>query len=45
VWDVLDGEHNALIALSTEPKPDEIVAGLGRSWQANSSQAAEKCSP
>ncbi len=29
VWDVLDGEHNALIALSTEPKPDEIVAGLG----------------
>jgi hypothetical protein len=23
------GEHNALIALSTEPKPDEIVAGLG----------------
>ena len=29
VWDVLDGEHNALIALSTEPKPDEMVAGLG----------------
>lgn len=29
VWDVLDGAHNALIALSTEPKPDEIVAGLG----------------
>jgi 2-methylcitrate dehydratase PrpD len=29
VWDVLDGEHNALIALSTEPKPEEIVAGLG----------------
>jgi 2-methylcitrate dehydratase PrpD len=28
-WDVLDGEHNALIALSTEPKPEEIVAGLG----------------
>jgi len=29
VWNVLDGEHNALIALSAEPKPQEIVAGLG----------------
>jgi 2-methylcitrate dehydratase PrpD len=29
VWDVLDGEHNALIALSTDPKPQEMVAGLG----------------
>lgn len=29
VWDVLDGEHNALAALSTEPKPEEMVAGLG----------------
>jgi 2-methylcitrate dehydratase PrpD len=29
VWDVLDGEHNALIALSTEPKPEEMTAGLG----------------
>jgi 2-methylcitrate dehydratase PrpD len=29
VWDVLDGEHNALIALSAEPRPEEIVAGLG----------------
>jgi 2-methylcitrate dehydratase PrpD len=29
VWDVLDGEHNALIALSTDPKPEEMVAGLG----------------
>jgi 2-methylcitrate dehydratase PrpD len=29
VWDVLDGEHNALMALSTEPKPGEMVAGLG----------------
>ena len=29
VWDVLDGEHNALMALSTEPKPEEMVAGLG----------------
>src|SRR6266852_377408 len=29
VWDVLDGEHNALIALSSEPKPEVMVAGLG----------------
>lgn len=29
VWDVLDGEHNVLIALSTDPKPEEMVAGLG----------------
>src|SRR5262245_2383918 len=29
VRDVLDGEHNAFIALSTNPKPEEIVAGLG----------------
>jgi len=29
VWDVLDGEHNALAALSTAPKPEEMVAGLG----------------
>jgi 2-methylcitrate dehydratase MmgE/PrpD-like protein len=29
VWDVLDGEHNALIALSTDPNPEEMVAGLG----------------
>ena len=29
VWDVLDGEHNVLQALSTEPKPEEMVAGLG----------------
>jgi 2-methylcitrate dehydratase PrpD len=29
VWDVLDGEHNALMALSTEPKPEEMIAGLG----------------
>lgn len=26
---VLDGEHNMLIALSTQPKPEEMVAGLG----------------
>jgi 2-methylcitrate dehydratase PrpD len=29
VWDVLDGEHNALIALSANPNPEEMVAGLG----------------
>jgi 2-methylcitrate dehydratase PrpD len=29
VWDVLDGEHNALVALSAQPKPEEMVAGLG----------------
>ena len=29
VWDVFDGEHNALMALSTGPKPEEMVAGLG----------------
>jgi 2-methylcitrate dehydratase PrpD len=29
VWDVLDGEHNMIIALSTQPKPEEMVARLG----------------
>jgi 2-methylcitrate dehydratase PrpD len=29
VRDVLDGEHNMLVALSTEPKPEEMVADLG----------------
>jgi len=29
VRDVLDGEHNVLIALSTDPNPEEMVAGLG----------------
>jgi 2-methylcitrate dehydratase PrpD len=29
VWDVFDGEHNVLQALSTEPNPEEMVAGLG----------------
>jgi 2-methylcitrate dehydratase PrpD len=29
VPDVLDGEHNALIALAREPRPEEMVAGLG----------------
>ncbi|HUF80652.1 MAG TPA: MmgE/PrpD family protein [Burkholderiales bacterium] len=29
VWDVLDGEHNVLVALSTAPRPGEMIAGLG----------------
>jgi 2-methylcitrate dehydratase PrpD len=29
VRDVFDGEHNALQALSTQPKPEEMVADLG----------------
>ena len=29
VWDVFDGEHNVLIALSAGPSPEEMVAGLG----------------
>jgi 2-methylcitrate dehydratase PrpD len=29
VPDVLDGEHNALEALSREPRPEEMIAGLG----------------
>jgi len=29
VWDVLDGEHNALIALSANPNPEQMIAGLG----------------
>ncbi|MDF1592989.1 MAG: MmgE/PrpD family protein [Desulfobacterales bacterium] len=29
VWDVLDGEHNAFMALSADPKPAEMVAELG----------------
>ena len=29
VLDVFDGEHNVIDALSTEPKPEEMVAGLG----------------
>ncbi len=29
VWDVLEGEHNVLQALSTDPRPDEMVNGLG----------------
>jgi 2-methylcitrate dehydratase PrpD len=32
VWDVLDGEHNALVALSAQPKPEEMVSGLGSSY-------------
>ena len=29
VWDVFDGEHNAFLALSADPKPEEMIAGLG----------------
>jgi 2-methylcitrate dehydratase PrpD len=29
VADVLDGTHNLLIALSTKPRPQEMIAGLG----------------
>jgi len=29
VWDVFEGEHNVLEALSPAPKPDEMVNGLG----------------
>jgi len=29
VYDVLDGTHNLFIALSTDPKPQEMVNGLG----------------
>src|SRR5206468_5222263 len=29
VPDVLDGEHNALLALSREPRPEEMMARLG----------------
>ncbi|MBI2189604.1 MAG: MmgE/PrpD family protein [Acidobacteria bacterium] len=33
VAEVLDGEHNMIEALSTEPRPEEMVAGLGsRFW-------------
>ena len=33
VRDVLEGEHNALEAMSTQPKPGEMIAGLGtRFW-------------
>ncbi|MYC28779.1 MAG: MmgE/PrpD family protein [Chloroflexi bacterium] len=29
VWDVLEGEHNVLQALSLDPRPHEMVQGLG----------------
>jgi len=32
VWDVFDGEHNVLIALSADPHPEEMVAGLGERY-------------
>ena len=35
VADVLDGEHNVIEALSTEPRPEEMVADLGRRFYVN----------
>ncbi|WP_158215351.1 MmgE/PrpD family protein [Candidimonas nitroreducens] len=32
VWDVLDGEHNALIALSSNPVPSEMIKQLGERY-------------
>ncbi len=32
VWDVFDGEHNALIALSSNPIPSEMVDKLGQRY-------------
>ena len=29
VWDILEGEHNVLQALSLDPRPNEMVQGLG----------------
>lgn len=29
VWDIFQGEHNVLQALSLDPRPEEMVAGLG----------------
>jgi 2-methylcitrate dehydratase PrpD len=34
VSDVLDGTHNLFIALSTQPKPEEMLAGLGSKFYA-----------
>lgn len=35
VADVLDGEHNLIEALSTEPRPEQMVADLGRRFYVN----------
>ena len=35
VEDVLDGQHNMLVAFSTEPKPEEMVAALGSRFFVN----------
>jgi 2-methylcitrate dehydratase PrpD len=35
VADVLDGEHNMIEALSTEPRPEAMVADLGRRFYVN----------
>jgi 2-methylcitrate dehydratase PrpD len=35
VWDIFDCEHNVLQALSTNPHPEEMVAGLGSVYYVN----------
>jgi 2-methylcitrate dehydratase PrpD len=35
VWDVLEGEHNVLQALSPSPKPNEMVKDLGKQFFVN----------
>jgi 2-methylcitrate dehydratase PrpD len=32
VWNVLDGEHNALLALSSAPKPEQMIDRLGERY-------------
>jgi 2-methylcitrate dehydratase PrpD len=32
VWNVLDGEHNALLALSSGPKPEQMIDRLGQRY-------------
>jgi 2-methylcitrate dehydratase PrpD len=32
VWNVLDGEHNALLALSSAPKPEQMTDRLGQRY-------------
>ena len=44
VWDVLDGEHNALQALSAEPKPEEMLAGLGGRFSSPKPQSSHSLS-
>jgi hypothetical protein len=42
VPDVLDGEHNALEAHSTQPHPEEMVSGLGIRYRALMDPAAPR---